>query len=84
MHLLWTLLVGFFVGLIARAIMPGRDAAGFIVTIILGIAGSFVASWAGAKLHFYAPGQPAGFLASIVGAVVLLAIYRVVIGNRAV
>lgn len=82
MHLIWTLIVGFVVGLLARAVMPGRDAAGFIVTILLGIAGSFVASWAGTKLHLYAPGQPAGFLASIVGAVILLAIYRMVAGNR--
>jgi len=76
MHLIWTLIVGFFIGLIAKMLMPGRDPGGFIITIVLGIAGSALAGWGGQKLHFYRADQPAGFLASIVGAMVLLAIYR--------
>lgn len=78
MHLIWTLIVGFFVGLIAKLLMPGRDPGGFIITIVLGIAGSLLASWLGQKLHFYSPGQPAGFIGSIVGAIILLIIYRII------
>ncbi|AQS87277.1 transglycosylase-associated protein [Neoasaia chiangmaiensis NBRC 101099] len=84
MHLIWTLIVGFFIGLIAKLLMPGRDPGGFIITIVLGIAGSVLAGWAGQHLHFYRPGQPAGFLASIVGAIVLLAIYRMFARNDTV
>ena len=75
MSLLGTLLVGFIVGLIARALKPGDDSMGWIMTALLGVAGSFLASYAGAALGLYAPGQPAGFVASVVGAIVLLALY---------
>jgi uncharacterized membrane protein YeaQ/YmgE (transglycosylase-associated protein family) len=82
MHYLWTAIVGLVVGLLARFFMPGRDPAGFIVTMLLGIAGSFVASYGGKALHLYRPGQSAGFIASIIGAMVLLFAYRL-IKNRA-
>lgn len=78
-----TIILGLIIGLIAKFLMPGRDPGGFIVTIILGILGSVVAGYIGRALHWYAPGQPAGFIASIFGAILLLVIYRVVIGNRA-
>ena len=83
MNILWVILIGFVVGLLAKAIMPGRDPGGFIVTVLLGIAGSLLASFLGRQLGWYQPGATAGFLASIVGAIILLALYRMVIGRRA-
>ena len=76
--MIYTILIGFVIGLVARFLMPGRDAAGFIITILLGIAGSFVGSYLGQGLGLYAPGQPAGFLMSVVGAMILLFGYRMV------
>ncbi|MEB3754809.1 GlsB/YeaQ/YmgE family stress response membrane protein [Acinetobacter sp. MD2(2019)] len=75
-HLIVTIFIGFFAGLIARALHPGNDKAGFIVTTLLGIAGSLVATYAGRFLGFYAVGSSAGFIASIVGAVVILILYN--------
>jgi uncharacterized membrane protein YeaQ/YmgE (transglycosylase-associated protein family) len=74
MHILWTLLIGFFVGLLARALHPGDDKMGIIATSLLGIGGSFVASFGGQALGFYHPGQTAGFIGATVGAIVLLVI----------
>jgi uncharacterized membrane protein YeaQ/YmgE (transglycosylase-associated protein family) len=74
MHILWTLLIGFFVGLLARALHPGNDKMGIIATSLLGIAGSFVATYAGHYLHLYRPGDSAGFIGATVGAIVLLVI----------
>ena len=76
--LIATIFVGLIVGLIARAIKPGNDKLGWTMTALLGIAGSFLASYAGAALGWYAPGAPAGWLASIVGAIVLLVIYGLI------
>lgn len=67
---------GLIVGVVAKLVMPGRDAGGFIVTVILGIAGALVGGFLGQALGLYAPGQPAGILMSILGAVLLLFIYR--------
>ena len=78
MHILWTIIIGFVVGVIAKMLMPGRDPGGFIITTLLGIAGAFVASYLGRALHWYASGQAAGFIASIGGAILLLILYRVV------
>lgn len=78
MTILWTIIIGFVVGLLARAIMPGRDNAGFLITTVLGIAGAFVGSLAGQALGFYAQGEPAGLVMSVLGAIVVLAIYRYV------
>lgn len=72
MHYVWMVIVGFVVGLLARAILPGTQSLGFILTAALGIAGSFLAGLVGAQLGWYAPGAPAGFVASVVGAMVLL------------
>ena len=73
-----TIFVGIVVGLIARAVKPGDDKMGWIMTALLGIGGSFLAGYAGTALGWYAPGAPAGWLASIVGAIVLLVIYGLV------
>jgi len=82
MSLIWAIIIGFIVGLLAKLVMPGRDPGGFIITAVLGIAGSLVVTFLGRALGFYAPGEPAGFIASIVGAVILLAIYHMVRRNR--
>ncbi|MEE8659387.1 GlsB/YeaQ/YmgE family stress response membrane protein [Acetobacteraceae bacterium EV16G] len=82
MHILWTLIVGFLVGLVAKLLMPGRAPSGFIITIILGIAGAFLAEWIGQQLNFYAEGQPAGFIASVIGAMILLFFYGLFTRNR--
>jgi uncharacterized membrane protein YeaQ/YmgE (transglycosylase-associated protein family) len=73
-----TLIVGLVVGLIARAIKPGDDSMGWIMTIVLGIAGSLVAGYVGRALGWYQPGQPAGWIASVIGAIVLLVIYGMI------
>jgi uncharacterized membrane protein YeaQ/YmgE (transglycosylase-associated protein family) len=75
MGLLWTIVVGFVVGLIARAIMPGRQMMGIIMTTLLGVGGALLAGWAGQLLGFYRMGEPAGFVGAIVGAFILLFIY---------
>ena len=80
--LLWTLLIGLLVGAIAKMLMPGKDPGGWIVTILLGIAGSFVAGYLGRMLGWYQEGQSAGFIMSILGAVVLLFIYRLLSGKK--
>jgi uncharacterized membrane protein YeaQ/YmgE (transglycosylase-associated protein family) len=77
MQWLWMVLIGLIVGALAKIIMPGKDPGGFIVTILLGIAGSIVATWLGRAIGWYQAGQSAGFIMSVVGAVLLLAIYRV-------
>jgi uncharacterized membrane protein YeaQ/YmgE (transglycosylase-associated protein family) len=79
---IWAIIIGFVAGAIAKWIMPGRDPGGFIVTILLGIAGSVVASWLGRALGWYQGEQGARFIGSIVGAVIILAIYRMVVRNR--
>lgn len=83
MSILWMIIIGFIVGLLARALMPGRDPAGVIMTIVLGIVGSFVAGFLGQALGLYNSGEPAGFLASILGAMVVLFIYRQAVRGRA-
>ena len=78
MHILITIFVGLIVGLIAKLLMPGRDPGGFIVTILLGIGGALVAGWIGRQLGWYGPQDSAGFLASVVGAILLLLVYRLI------
>jgi uncharacterized membrane protein YeaQ/YmgE (transglycosylase-associated protein family) len=78
MHIVWTILIGFVAGLIARAIMPGKHAMGFFLTAALGIAGSLVATYGGQALNWYSAGQGAGFIGSVVGAIVVLVIYGLV------
>jgi uncharacterized membrane protein YeaQ/YmgE (transglycosylase-associated protein family) len=78
MHIVWTILIGLVVGIIAKFIFPGKQNMGFIVTILLGIAGSLVATYAGQWLKIYQPGQTAGFIGSVVGALVILFIYGLI------
>lgn len=78
MSIVWTILIGFIAGLVARAIKPGDDSAGFIVTTLIGIAGSLIATYAGQAMGWYAAGQGAGFVASVVGAIVLLFIWGLI------
>lgn len=82
MHFLWMIIVGLIVGAIAKLLMPGRDPGGFIITILLGIAGSLVAGLLGRAVGWYTEGEPVGFISSVVGAILLLALYRAVIGRR--
>ena len=78
LSLIGTIVVGLVVGLIARALKPGDDSMGLIMTIILGIAGSLLAGYIGRALGWYQPGQAAGWIASIIGAIVLLLIYHLI------
>ncbi len=78
MAILGTILIGFFAGLIARAIKPGNDTMGWIMTILLGVGGSLLATYGGQALGLYQPGQPAGFIGAVVGAIVLLVIWGLV------
>jgi uncharacterized membrane protein YeaQ/YmgE (transglycosylase-associated protein family) len=76
------IIIGALAGLIAKAIMPGRDPQGCIVTILLGIGGAVVAGWLGHQLGWYRPNQGAGFIAAIVGAIIILFVYRLIAGRR--
>lgn len=75
MGIIWAIIIGFFVGLLARAIMPGRQKMGMFATVLLGIVGAVGATWGGQLMGMYAPGEKAGFLASLVGAMVVLWVY---------
>jgi uncharacterized membrane protein YeaQ/YmgE (transglycosylase-associated protein family) len=75
---LWMCLIGLIAGAVAKFIMPGKDPGGIIITMLLGIAGSLLAGYLGRLLGFYQEGQTAGFIMSVVGAIVLLGIYRLV------
>jgi uncharacterized membrane protein YeaQ/YmgE (transglycosylase-associated protein family) len=79
MTILWTILIGFLVGLVAKFLMPGRDPGGFIITVLIGIAGSFVATYLGAAMGWYQQGETAGFIAAVLGSIVLLLLYRLLI-----
>jgi uncharacterized membrane protein YeaQ/YmgE (transglycosylase-associated protein family) len=81
MHYVWMAIVGFVVGLIARALLPGTQKLGLILTAVLGIAGSFIAGFVGQALGWYEAGEGAGFIGSIVGAIVLLFIWSKVQGS---
>ena len=78
MQLLWMAIIGLVVGALAKLIMPGKDPGGILITMLLGIAGSLLAGWLGRAVGWYQAGQSAGFIMSLVGAIVLLAIYRMV------
>lgn len=81
MSILWTLIVGFFVGLLARIFLPGRDPAGIIVTSLVGVLGSFVAAYIGSFLGWYQPGDGVGLIASVLGAMIVLLVFRAVRGK---
>ena len=82
MAILSWIIVGLIVGALAKLVMPGRDAGGMIVTILLGIGGALLGGVIGRALGMYDPGQPAGWIMSILGAIVILAGYRVVAGRH--
>ena len=81
MSIIGTIIVGFVVGLLARALKPGNDKLGIIMTTLLGVAGAFVARYVGQAMGWYQEGEAAGWIASIIGAVVLLVIYSLVKGK---
>lgn len=76
MTLIWTLIIGLIVGSVAKLLMPGKDPGGIIVTMLLGIAGAFVGTFIGQALGLYRNGASAGFIVSVIGAIILLWIYR--------
>jgi uncharacterized membrane protein YeaQ/YmgE (transglycosylase-associated protein family) len=80
---LWAIIIGGVAGALAKLIMPGRDPGGFIVTILLGIAGSMVATWLGRTLGWYRGEEGASFIGSVVGAIIILALYRIFVRRRA-
>jgi uncharacterized membrane protein YeaQ/YmgE (transglycosylase-associated protein family) len=82
MAILTTIIVGLIVGLLAKFLMPGKDPGGFIVTTLIGIAGAFIGTFVGRALGLYGPGEAAGWIMSVVGAILLLLIYRLVVGRR--
>jgi uncharacterized membrane protein YeaQ/YmgE (transglycosylase-associated protein family) len=81
LSILWTILIGFVVGVIAKLLHPGKENMGIIVTTVLGIAGSLIATFLGRLVGFYKEGEAAGFLMALVGAIVLLVIYGMVRGK---
>ena len=82
MHILWTILIGLVAGAVAKLIMPGKDPGGFIITILLGIAGALIATYLGHLIGWYQAGQSAGFIGAIVGAILILFIYRLIKRKR--
>lgn len=83
MGILWTVIIGFVAGVIAKFIMPGdNEPSGFILTAILGIVGAFVATFLGQALGWYGPGEGAGLIGAVVGAIVVLVVYGMFMGGR--
>jgi uncharacterized membrane protein YeaQ/YmgE (transglycosylase-associated protein family) len=79
---IWMLIIGLIAGAIAKLLMPGRDPGGFVITMLLGVAGSLIAGYLGRALGWYDYGEAPGFIASVIGAMVLLLLYRVIAGRR--
>ena len=82
MGIIWTLIIGLLAGAVAKLLMPGRDPGGIIITMALGVAGAFLATWLGQAVGWYQAGDGAGFIGAVVGAVILLFIYRVIVSRR--
>ena len=83
MSIIWTIIIGFVAGIVAKLLMPGpNEPQGFVLTAILGIVGAFVGTWLGQALGWYGPDQGAGFIGAIVGAVIVLAIWGMISKNR--
>jgi uncharacterized membrane protein YeaQ/YmgE (transglycosylase-associated protein family) len=82
MSFIWMMFVGLIVGAVAKLLMPGKDPGGIIVTMLLGVAGALVAGFLGRSLGWYREGEPVGFIASLVGAILLLALYRLFAQRR--
>ena len=79
--MIWMIVVGLLIGAVAKLLMPGRDPGGIIVTILIGIAGSVVAGFLGRSVGWYREGDAAGFMASVLGAILLLFLYRATLGR---
>ena len=84
MAIIWAIIIGFIVGIVAKFLMPGRDPGGFIVTALLGIVGALVATFLGQAMGIYAAGQSAGFIGAVIGAIVVLFVYHMIRGRRRV
>ena len=82
MSIIWAIVIGFIVGLVAKFLMPGRDPGGFIVTALLGIVGAVLAPFLGQAMGFYGPNENAGFIASVIGAIVVLFLYNLIARGR--
>lgn len=82
LSLLWTAIIGLVIGAVAKLLMPGKDPGGWIVTMLLGLAGSFLAGYLGRMLGWYREGQSAGFIMSVLGAILLLFLYRMFVGKK--
>jgi uncharacterized membrane protein YeaQ/YmgE (transglycosylase-associated protein family) len=82
MSIIWAVVIGFIVGLVAKFLMPGRDPGGFIVTALLGIVGAVVATFIGQAMGIYAAGQSAGFIGAVIGAIIVLFIYNLIVRGR--
>ncbi len=78
LHLLWTIVIGFVAGAVAKLLMPGKDPGGFLITTGLGIVGALVATFLGRLIGWYREGESAGFIAAVVGAVIVLIVYRLI------
>ena len=83
LSLIWEAIIGLIVGALAKLIMPGKDPGGIFITMLIGIAGSLLAGYLGQALGWYKPGQSAGFIMSLIGALILLGLYRVIKGRTA-
>ncbi len=78
MHIIWTLLIGLLAGIVAKFLTPGRDPGGCIITMLLGVAGAFVATYLGQMIGWYKAGETAGFIGAVVGAIILLIAYHII------
>ncbi len=81
MDLIWMLIIGLIVGAVAKLLMPGKDPGGFLITMVIGVVGAMLAGFLGRSLGWYNEGEPVGFIASVVGAIILLLLYRVIRGR---
>ena len=82
MSIIWTILIGFIVGVLAKFVMPGKDPGGFFITAAIGIVGSIIATYGGKALGIYQADETAGFIGAFVGAIILLIVYRMIARNR--
>lgn len=83
MSLIWSAIIGLFAGALAKLIMPGKDPGGIFITMLIGVAGALLFTWLGRAIGWYSEGESAGFIASVLGAIVLLGIYRIFKGRGA-
>ena len=82
MTIIWAIIIGLIVGIVAKFLMPGRDGGGFIVTALLGIVGAVVATFIGRAVGLYGANESAGFIASVIGAIIVLFVYHLIAGRR--